>query len=259
MTGAALYFDRVSHGYGEGPWVLQCINLAVRPGEWLAVMGPSGSGKSTLARIAAGLLRPRQGRVHAARAGYVAQDPQANIIGETVAEDVSFAPTVRGEDRLFTADTALRAVGMEWATSRPMAALSGGELQRVAIAGALASGARLLVLDEPTSHLSAPAARGLWQVVEPALRQAGIAVLLVTHRVEEAKRADRIAILSRGKLAVYGPACALARRPRLVESLGVAADPVEAVAGWCEEAGVSVGWPAGEERLVAAVCSLLGT
>jgi len=87
----------------------------------------------------------------------------------------------------------------------------------------------------------------------------GVAVLLITHRAEEAKRADRVALLSEGRIAALGPARSLLRRPELLEWAGVAPDPIEAIAGCCEEMGVRTGWPAEDERLVAAVCSLLET
>ena len=110
------------------------------------------------------------------------------------------------------------------------------------------------MMDEPTSHLSTPAVRAFWEVVEPLLRKAGVAVLLITHRLQEAKRADRIALLGGGRLAALGPTGKLSRRPELFELLGVAKDPVESIAGWCEEAGQEIPWPTNEERLVAAVC-----
>lgn len=257
----ALRFVDVWFRYrSDGPWVLRGVSLTLEPGEWLALMGESGGGKSTIARLACGLAKPSAGEVDAARAGYVAQDPQANIVGERVDEDVSFALAGRAmtSSEIDSAvDAALNAVELAWAKKRRMATLSGGELQRVAVAAALAQGAQLLVLDEPTSHLSTDAARRFWSVAEPALRRAGTAVLLITHRLQEAKRADRISLLGGGRIAVAGPAFKLARRPQLFEHAAVAADPVEAVAGWCERAGKSMPWPTDDERLVAAVCSLL--
>lgn len=258
-----LRFAGVSFRYQkDSPWVLRGVSFALARGQWLALMGESGAGKSTIARLACGLADPTTGQVAAARAAYVAQDPQANIIGERVEEDVGLALAPKEAsllERQTAIHAALDAVGLAWAKERRMATLSGGELQRVAIAGALAQRAELLVLDEPTSHLSTEAARQFWSVVEPALRQAGTAVLLITHRLQEAKMADRIALLSCGRIAVAGPAAKVARRPLLLELAAVAPDPVEAVAGWCEKMGKSVPWPTDDERLVAAFCSLLET
>lgn len=259
MAMTALELNRVWFRYGAGEWALRELSLSVREGEWLALMGPGGSGKSTVARLACRLLRPTQGAVEAPRAGYVAQDPQANIVGETVAEDVAFGLKEAGipaERVEATVARALKAVGMEGFDRRRTASLSGGELQRVAIAAALARGARLLVMDEPTSHLSTPAVRAFWDGVGPALREAGVAVLLITHRLQEARLADSLALLAQGALAAVGPAAKLARRPEVLRLLGVACDPVETIAGWCERQGRAVPWPAEDERLVEAVCSL---
>ena len=118
MSDAALRFDRVSFRYGDEPWALKDVSFSLSGGEWLVLMGASGSGKSTVARLACRLLTPTAGTVTAASVGYVAQDPQANIVGETVGEDVAFA--IRGKEAIGRdVDErvlgALRAVGMEWA------------------------------------------------------------------------------------------------------------------------------------------------
>lgn len=257
-----LRLDRVSFRYDGGEWAIRDLSLTVKEGEWLALMGPSGSGKSTVARLACRLLVPASGSVQAAPVGYVAQDPQTNIVGETVGEDVAFALQQGGmppEEVWPTVLRALRAVDMEEAVDRRMSTLSGGELQRVAIAGALARGARLLVMDEPTSHLATPAVRSFWDGVTPALKQAKVSVLVITHRPQEAMRADTLGILARGALAAYGPASKLVRQPDLLRLLGVDFDPVEAIAGWCQRHGHEVPWPTDYERLVKAVCSLWQT
>lgn len=253
-------FRDVSFRYDDGDWALRKLSFSLSRGEWLALMGAGGSGKSTVARLACRLLRPSSGVVEAGRVGYVAQDPQANIVGETVGEDVGFAlreAGVSADEIEEVVASALGAVGMSEAIQRRMASLSGGELQRVAIAAALARGARFLVMDEPTSHLSTPAVRAFWDAIEPVLRRAGVAVLLITHRLQEAMRADSIAFLAKGQLAAHGPVAKLSRRPELLHLLGVAQDPIEAIAGWCERGGREIPWPTNEERLVGAVCSLL--
>ena len=91
MRETALRFDGVSFRYGDEPWALKDVSFSLSSGNGSRLMGASGSGKSTLARLACGLLPPSLGEVTAVRVGYVAQDPQANIVGETVGEDVAFA------------------------------------------------------------------------------------------------------------------------------------------------------------------------
>lgn len=262
MRPPLLTLDDVSFTYPQSMAGLRGFSLQVGPGEWVALMGANGSGKSTVLRLAAGLLRPQRGEVTSRGGVYVAQDPEANIVGESVADDVAFGPLQRGvepSDVEQLVVTNLQAVGMEWASQRPLARLSGGEIQRVALASALATGKSLLLLDEPTSHLPAEEARRFFQALRSAASGAALSVLYATHSLLEAAYAHRVIVMVQGRVALEGPPRQVARRPELLQALGVDPDPGEGAAALCERRGVSVAWPASEERLVAAVCSLFET
>lgn len=259
MSGTVLALSDVRYTYPGGIAGLCDFNLEVGEGEWVALMGANGSGKSTALRVAAGLLEPQQGEVTSAGGVYVAQDPEANIVGERVEDDVAFGPLQQGvapQAARELAQACLRAVGMEWAAGRAFLHLSGGEIQRVALAGALATGKPLLILDEPTSHLPAAQARCFFHALRRAAAGSGVSVLYATHVLAEAAYAHRVLVMAGGRVAVEGPPSKVARCARLLDALGVAVDAAEAAAAWCERLGEPVPWPAPEKRLVEAVCSL---
>src|SRR5215212_2628915 len=162
---------------------LSGITFELRPGEYVGVVGPNGGGKSTLVRLLNGLLRPDSGRVR--------------VSGHDVAIGLENLGVPRGEMRERVAQ-AIRAVGLEGFERREPHTLSGGEKQRVALAGLLAVEPEILVLDEPTSMLDAAGRREVLEQLE-ALRSRKT-VLHVTHHLEELLNADRVLVLSGGEL-----------------------------------------------------------
>jgi len=219
--------------------VFKDIHATVCRGEFIAVIGPNGSGKSTLARLISGLLQPTGGKViidgleagdPAAgdairqRVGLVVQNPDNQLVAAVVEEDVAFGPEnlnlppVQVRRRV---DDALDAVGLQHLRRRPPHLLSGGEKQRLAIAGLLALKPSCLVLDEPTSMLDPLGRQGVLQVLR-SLAGAGKAVVMVTHHMDEAARADRIWVLGNGVLAADdSPGTIFGREHRLLSSLGL--------------------------------------
>ena len=193
----SLSFQGVSFGYGDGPDVVQDVNLDIGSHELIGLIGPNGGGKSTLLKLAAGLLKPRQGKVlvfgrqpHEARdeIGYV---PQFALFPRdfpiTVAQAVLLGRLGRGLGfRWSAADRAAAARAIEETelgalAERPLNALSGGELQRVLIARALAAEPRLLLLDEPTSNLDQRAEEDIFALLAKLTDR--MAVVLVSHDV----------------------------------------------------------------------------
>jgi zinc transport system ATP-binding protein len=196
-VNAALAFQGVSFGYGEGPDAVHEVSLEVGPHELIGLIGPNGGGKSTLLKLAAGLLKPRTGVVsvfgrppHEARdeIGYV---PQFALFPRdfpiTVAQAVLLGRLGRGLGlRWSAADRAAAARAIEETelgslAARPLSALSGGELQRVLIARALAAEPRLLLLDEPTSNLDQRAEEDIFALLAKLADR--MAVVLVSHDV----------------------------------------------------------------------------
>ena len=211
----AVCCERVSFSYpGSERPALSEISLELRRGEYVGVVGPNGGGKSTLVRLLNGLLRPDSGRIRVAghdpatepfevrrHLGVLFQNPENGLVAPFVEDDVAFGLENLGvprEEMRERVAGAIRAVGLEGYERREPHTLSGGEKQRVALAGLLAVEPEILVLDEPTSMLDA-AGRG--EILErlDALR-AQKTILHVTHHLEELINADRILVFNGGEL-----------------------------------------------------------
>jgi energy-coupling factor transport system ATP-binding protein len=211
----AVCCERVSFSYpGSERPALSEVSLGLRRGEYVGVVGPNGGGKSTLVRLLNGLLRPDSGRVLVSgrdpatepfevrkHLGVLFQNPENGLVAPFVEDDVAFGLENLGVPRQEMQGKvagAIRAVGLEGYERREPSTLSGGEKQRVALAGLLATGPEILVLDEPTSMLDATGRREVLERLE-ALR-AEKTILHVTHHLEELVEADRILVLNGGDL-----------------------------------------------------------
>jgi energy-coupling factor transport system ATP-binding protein len=193
---------------------LSGVGFELRPGEYVGVVGPNGGGKSTLVRLLNGLLRPDSGRVRVSghdpatepfevrkRLGVLFQNPENGLVAPFVEDDVAFGLENLGVPREQMRERvaqAIRAVGLEGYERREPHTLSGGEKQRVALAGLLAVKPEILVLDEPTSMLDAAGRREVLEQLE-SLRSRKT-VLHVTHHLEELLNADRVLVLNGGEL-----------------------------------------------------------
>ncbi|MDR0400399.1 MAG: energy-coupling factor ABC transporter ATP-binding protein [Treponema sp.] len=202
-------------GSGGALTVLDRINLDVGEGEFLLLAGSNGSGKTLLTRCMTGLLRGQEGEVlfrgrplsrirsPGRELGLVFQDPETQILGETVEEDAAFGPENLGLSREETkrrVDAALEAVGLESKRDRPPRRLSGGEKRRLAVAGILAMGCGVIIMDEPFANLDWP---GVVRVLETllSLKRGGKTLVVLTHELEKVLAlADRLVILHRGRI-----------------------------------------------------------
>jgi energy-coupling factor transporter ATPase len=268
-------FTNVSFAYrasGNPIVALRDVSLDVGPGETVAVLGANGSGKSTLARLANGLLLPDSGNVTVngrdtrgaaqtreirERVAIVMQHPDDQIVATTVEDDVAFGPENLGLERSairLRVDEALAAVGLVGLERREPHLLSGGQKQRLVIAGALAMQPEYLVLDEPTSMLDPEGRRDVADVIEQ-LGGSGKGILLVTHDLTEAARADRVVVLDHGEIVYLGLAEQLIERTELLGTCGLEIPALALVASHLRELGVStpVGLP-DPESLVDALC-----
>ena len=226
--------EHLSHRFANGRLGIREINLTIPEGTFTVISGPNGSGKTTLLRHLNGLLRPRTGAVRVdgvsvakdpkrARrlVGMVFQDADSGIVGETVRDDVAFGPEnlrLSREEIARRVDAALSATGLlPLADQRPHL-LSGGEKRRLAIAGVLAMGARVIVLDEPFSNLDYPGTRGVLSAILD-LRREGRTILLTTHDLEKViAHADRLILMADGRVAADGPPAEILPR---TEAFGV--------------------------------------
>jgi energy-coupling factor transport system ATP-binding protein len=190
------------------------ISFGLRPGEYVGVVGPNGGGKSTLVRLLNGLLRPDSGSVRVLghdpatepfevrkHLGVLFQNPENGLVAPFVEDDVAFGLENLGvprEEMRERVAQAIRAVGLEGYERREPHTLSGGEKQRVALAGLLAVEPEILVLDEPTSMLDAAGRREVLEHLE--VLRSEKTVLHVTHHLEELMNADRVLVLNGGEL-----------------------------------------------------------
>jgi biotin transport system ATP-binding protein len=208
----------LTHQYAEDVTAIDDVSLVVADGEFLVLAGPNGSGKTTLVRHFNGLLDPDAGSVEvngrdvdedvvAARTavGMVFQDPRDGFVAATVGADVAFGPENLGLDRAEIrrrVDDALDAVQLSGKHEARIEELSGGERERVAIAGALAMDPDHLVLDEPFTGLDWPARQAVLGRLE-ALHGSGRSVVVVTHDLRDvAALTDRVVVLSEGRIAL---------------------------------------------------------
>jgi cobalt transport protein ATP-binding subunit len=209
------------HRYPDGTYALKGIDLDISEGEFILICGPNGSGKTTLIRLISGLLKPTSGSIHvngldpldASReirriVGMVFQDPDSQIVGETVKEDIAFGPENLGlsqEEIAGRVDWALRMMGLKDLSEKPCYSLSGGEKRRLAIAGVLAMQPRVILFDEPFSYLDYPGVREVLRHMA-YLHRNGHTMVVTTHDVEKViSHIDRIAILYEGEIKRSGP------------------------------------------------------
>ncbi len=203
--------------------VLDGLSVEIDPGSFVAVLGHNGSGKSTLAKHFNAILLPSGGTVWVDGidtadeqrlldirrvVGMVFQNPDNQIVANVVEEDCAFGPENLGvEPREIRqrVDDALKAVGMYHLREHAPHLLSGGQKQRVAIAGVLAMKPRCVVLDEPTAMLDPIGRKEVMETVKRLNRENGVTVVLITHHMDEAAQADRLIVMSDGKIIADGP------------------------------------------------------
>ena len=198
------------------------VSIEIKEGQFVAVLGHNGSGKSTFAKQLDAILLPTDGTVWIQgldtskeenlwevrkKTGMVFQNPDNQIIGNVVEEDVGFGPENMGipTDEIWKrVDESLEAVGMTAYRMKSPNKLSGGQKQRVAIAGVMAMRPQCIVLDEPTAMLDPNGRREVVKTVHELNRQEGITVVLITHYMEEVINADRVIVMDDGRVVMDG-------------------------------------------------------
>lgn len=227
-------------------YALDGVSTEVKRGEFVAVLGANGCGKSTLAKHFNAILLPESGKVYVEgmdtadddkiydirqTVGMVFQNPDNQIVANVVEEDVAFGPENLGvptAEIRRRVDDALAAVGMEQFASHAPHLLSGGQKQRIAIAGILAMEPECIVLDEATAMLDPAGRREVIDTVLRLNREQGITVVLITHHMVEAERADRVIVMNDGEVAMDGTPRQVFSQVERLHELGLAApDTVE--------------------------------
>lgn len=258
---------------GASP-VLDGVDLTVSRGEFVCILGGNGSGKSTLAKHVNALLVPDEGRVTVdghdtsdpdctylvrSAAGMVFQNPDDQLVASLIENDVAFGPENLGipspsiRERV---TEALRAVGLQGFEKKETSALSGGQKQRVAIAGVLAMDPNILILDEASSMLDPRGRKGLMRVCRE-LHDQGMTIVMITHFMDEAALADRIVVLSEGRVRMEGTPSEVLSRPEELEGLNLEAPFTCQLAFALRKAGMDVPVEIDESRLAAAIAAVI--
>ena len=235
------------------------VDVDIKKGDFVAVLGHNGSGKSTFAKHINGILMPSEGTVWVSgmdtrdeehiwdvrkAAGMVFQNPDNQIIGNVVEEDVGFGPENMGiptEEIWRRVDESLEAVGMTAYRLQSPNKLSGGQKQRVAIAGVMAMRPQCIILDEPTAMLDPNGRKEVIRTLRELNRVEKITVLLITHYMEEAVHADRIIVMDDGRIVMDGKPREIFSRVKELKSHGLDVPQATELAWELREAGMPLG------------------
>ena len=257
---------------------LKNVNIEINKGDFVAVLGHNGSGKSTFAKHINALVQPTGGTLWVddmdtkndelvweirQTAGMVFQNPDNQLVATVVEEDIAFGPENMGvepKEIRKRVDEALATVRMsEYETHTP-SKLSGGQKQRIAIAGVLAMKPQCIVLDEPTAMLDPVGRRDVMETIERLNREEGITMILITHYMDEAVRADKVFVIDDGDLVMQGTPKEIFSQVETLQKYGLDVPQVTEVAYLLRKEGIDL--PADIltiEEMVGAICQLKST
>lgn len=272
------YIRRDEEGNVEGiTRAVDEVDLDVKQGDFIAILGHNGSGKSTLAKHINAILYPTEGTVWVdgmdtqdenhlwdirSEAGMVFQNPDNQIIGQVVEEDVGFGPENMGvptKEIWERVEESLKAVGMYEYRKHSPNKLSGGQKQRVSIAGVIAMHPKCIILDEPTAMLDPNGRKEVIRAVRALNDVEGITVVLITHYMEEIIHADMVYVMDKGRIAMEGTPREIFSRVEELQDLRLDVPQVTLLAYELKQRGVNL--PDGIltiEELVAALSGLKG-
>jgi len=252
-----LYFQ-YPHGEDEEPKLaIKGVSLEIKEGSFTAIIGQNGSGKSTLAKNLNGLLLPSHGAVYVSgmdtrdedkiwdirqTAGMVFQNPDNQLVSAIVEDDVAFGPENIGIDPVeirARVDEALDAVKMGKYKRKAPHLLSGGQKQRIAIAGVVAIRPRCIIFDEPTAMLDPRGRKDIMEIIEKLHRE-GITVILITHFMDEAVKADRVVIMNKGEILLDGTPEHVFSQDELIRSARLDVPMAAEIAIYLRENGIDV-------------------
>lgn len=275
-------FDNVSFAYKAdeaetvATGVVDGFSLAVPEGQFLAVLGHNGCGKSTIAKLMNGILVPDSGKITVdgidtsddnrvmdvrKTVGMVFQNPDNQIVATIVEDDVAFGPENLGVDPKEIrqrVDDALKAVGMYEFRGREPHRLSGGQKQRVAIAGVLAMNTKCVVMDEPTAMLDPYGRQEVMDTIRMLNKERGITVILITHYMDEAVKADRVVVMDKGQIVLDGEPKNVFRHVEKLKQLGLDVPQATELAYRLRKAGFPIADDIlDEEECAAAILRVL--
>lgn len=243
---------------GNVTFALDSVNIEINSGEVVAILGRNGSGKSTLAKHLNAIMLPDSGRVlvdaldtrdHVntymirRNVGMVFQNPENQMVSSVIEDDVAFAPENLGlssEEIRKRVDEALIAVGMYEERFKAPRLLSGGQKQRVAIAGIIAMQPDYIVLDEATAMLDPAGRKEVMDTVLRLNKEKNITVIMITHFMDEAARADRVIVMDNGKKLRDGTPREIFSNEEEIERLGLSLPPASELSHRLIKAGINL-------------------
>ncbi|MCM1124950.1 MAG: energy-coupling factor transporter ATPase [Lachnospiraceae bacterium] len=254
------YIRRDEEGNVEGiTRAVDEVSLDIKKGDFIAILGHNGSGKSTLAKHLNAILYPTEGTVWVdgmdtsdeeklwdirQEAGMVFQNPDNQIIGQVVEEDVGFGPEnlgVPAKEIWERVEESLKAVGMYEFRKHSPNKLSGGQKQRVSIAGVIAMHPKCIVLDEPTAMLDPNGRKEVIRAVRALNDVEGITVILITHYMEEIIHADKVFVMDKGSIAMEGTPREIFSQVERLKGLRLDVPQVTLLAHELKKAGLDIG------------------
>ena len=253
------YIRRDEEGNVEGiTTAVDNVNIDIKAGDFVAVLGHNGSGKSTFAKHLNALVMPTEGTVYVdgmdtkdsgntlsirQTAGMVFQNPDNQIVGTLVDEEVGFGPANIGvptEEIWERVEKSLKAVGMYQFRSASPNKLSGGQKQRVAIAGIVAMKPKCIVLDEPTAMLDPLGRKEVLNVLHELNRKENVTIILITHYMEEVIDADYVYVMDGGKLVMDGTPRQIFTQVEMLKSMRLDVPQVTELAYELKKAGLPI-------------------
>ena len=253
------YIRRDEEGNVEGITIaIDHVDMEIKQGDFVAVLGHNGSGKSTLAKHLNAILYPSEGTVWVdgkdtqeeenlipirKSAGMVFQNPDNQIIGQIVEEDVGFGPENLGVETKQIwerVEESLKAVGMYKYRKKSPNRLSGGQKQRVSIAGVLAMHPKCIILDEPTAMLDPSGRKEVIRAVRALNEVEGITVILITHYMEEVIHADKVYVMDKGRVEMQGTPKEIFAQVDKLRSLRLSVPQVTLLAHELKKSGVAL-------------------
>jgi energy-coupling factor transport system ATP-binding protein len=247
-----------SEGIKEEKYAVKDVNLEVKKGQFLVILGHNGSGKSTMAKHMNALVLPTEGTVIVdgldtsnpenvweirSRAGMVFQNPDNQLVATIVEEDVAFGPEnlgVEPSEIRKRVDESLEKVGMTKYKRHAPHLLSGGQKQRIAIAGILAIQPQCIIFDEPTAMLDPSGRKEVLKTINELNKKHGISIVLITHYMDEAAQADRIIVMDGGSVKMEGTPREIFPQVEHMKKIGLDVPQVTELAYELKRAGLGI-------------------
>jgi energy-coupling factor transport system ATP-binding protein len=257
-TNVSFKYIKHSEGINEEKYAVKNVDLEVKKGEFLVILGHNGSGKSTIAKHMNALVVPTEGIVVVdgldtskpenvwnirSKAGMVFQNPDNQLVATIVEEDVAFGPEnlgVEPSEIRRRVDESLEKVGMTKYKRHAPHLLSGGQKQRIAIAGILAIDPQCIIFDEPTAMLDPSGRRDVLKNIKYLNKSHGMTVVLITHYMDEAAQADRIIVMDGGSIKMEGTPREIFPQVERMKKIGLDVPQVTELAYELKKSGINI-------------------